>query len=90
MKKVEKKCNSEYFQTILDGRKTFELRLNDFDIEEGDIFVLKEWNTETKGYTGRTLEKKVGFVGKWKMRDLAKFNPIEEFEHKGFQIISLK
>jgi hypothetical protein len=90
VKRVEKKCNTEYFQTILDGRKTFELRLNDFEINEGDTFVLKEWDPEKKEYTGRVLEKEVGYVGKWKMDDLAKFNPIAEFEEKGFQIISLK
>jgi len=37
MKKVEKKVWPEYFQEILNGKKTFELRLNDFDIAEGDI-----------------------------------------------------
>ena len=49
----------KYFQEILEGKKTFELRLNDFDINEGDILVLKEWSPKTKDYTGRTLEKKV-------------------------------
>ena len=53
MKKIEKKVWPEYFQEILDGKKTFELRLNDFDIKEGDTLVLKEWNPETKDYTGR-------------------------------------
>ena len=39
MKKVEKKVWPEYFQTILDGKKTFELRLNDFDIVDGDTLL---------------------------------------------------
>lgn len=89
MKKVEKKCHPEYFQQILDGRKTYELRLNDFEIREGDILLLREWDPEKKNYTGRKLERKAGFVGKWKIDELAKFNPIEEFKEKGFQIISL-
>ena len=41
MKKIEKKIWPEYFQEVFDGKKTFELRLNDFSIEEGDIVVLK-------------------------------------------------
>jgi hypothetical protein len=90
MNKIEKKVWPEYFQEILDDKKTFELRLNDFDINEGDVLVLKEWNPETKNYTGRELEKVVGFVGKWKIDGLTQFWPREEIDNKGIQIISLK
>ena len=90
MKKIEKKVWPEYFQQILDGKKTFELRLNDFDITEGDILVLKEWNPENKIYTGRELERKVGYVGKWKIDDLTKFWSKEDIEKNGLQVISLK
>ncbi len=89
MKKVEKKVWPEYFQKILEGEKTFELRLNDFDIQEGDIFFLREWDPKIKDYTGRELEKKVGFVGQWKINDLTVFWKKEEIEEKGLQIISL-
>lgn len=88
--KIEKKVWPEYFQQIIDGKKTFELRLNDFDISEGDILVLNEWDPNTKKYTGRTLEKKVGYVGKWKIDDLTKFWPREDIEKNGLQVISLK
>lgn len=90
MCKIEKKVWPEYFEEILRGEKTFELRLNDFEISEGDILVLKEWDPKTKDYTGRELEKKVGYVGKWKIDDLTRFWPKEEIEAKGLQIISLK
>jgi hypothetical protein len=33
--RIEKKVWPEYFKKIMDGKKTFELRLNDFDISEG-------------------------------------------------------
>ncbi|MCB0745356.1 MAG: DUF3850 domain-containing protein, partial [Ignavibacteriae bacterium] len=36
MRTIEKKVWPDFFQSILDGRKTFELRLNDFEIDEGD------------------------------------------------------
>lgn len=90
MNKVEKKVWPEYFQQILDNKKTFEVRLNDFEINEGDILVLKEWDPETKDYTGRELERKVGFVGKWKVEDLTQFWPREDIDEKGIQVISLK
>jgi hypothetical protein len=90
MKTIEKKVWPEYFQEILDGKKTFELRLNDFDIKEGDKLVLKEWDPETKDYTGRVLEKTVGYVGRWKIDDLTKFWPRKDIDDYGLQVISLK
>lgn len=85
MRRVEKKILSEYFEQILAGAKTYELRLGDFDIEEGDTLLLREW-TGTE-YTGRELQKSVGYVGKWKMDEL--FWTKEEIEKHGLQVISL-
>lgn len=90
MKTVEKKIWPESFQVIVDGKKTYELRLNDFDIEEGDTLLLKEWDPQTKSYTGRELERKVGYVGKWKIDELTRFWPKEDIDNHGIQIISLK
>jgi ASC-1-like (ASCH) protein len=90
MKMVEKKCNKEYFEQVVSGQKTFELRLQDFDIAEGDTLLLKEWDPETKTYTGREVSKTVGYVGKWKIDELTKFYPAEDIAEKGIQIISLK
>jgi hypothetical protein len=89
MKKIEKKTWPDLFQKILDGDKTFDLRLNDFDVEEGDVLVFKEWDPETKEYTGRMLEKKVGFVGKWKVEDLTKWWSQKDIEEKGLLVMSL-
>ncbi len=90
MKRIEKKILPEYFQAVLDGRKTYELRLNDFDIQEGDTIVLKEWSKEEEKYTGRKVEKTVGFVGRWKHKELENFWAIEDIEKFGLQVISLK
>ena len=60
MKTIEKKVWPEYFEEILLGNKTFELRLNDFDVEEGDILILEEWDPKIKEYTCRKIEKKTG------------------------------
>lgn len=85
--RIEKKVWPEYFQKIIEGKKNFELRLDDFDCEEGDILILREWNPETKKYTGRETEKEVTFVGKTK--DM-KFWSKEEIEKFGFQVIGFK
>ncbi len=90
MRIIEKKTWPEYFEKILNGDKTFELRLNDFEIEEGDMLILKEWDPKTKKYTGREMKKTVGFVGKWKIDDLSVFWSKKEIEEKGIQVISLK
>ncbi len=90
MKMIVKKCWPEYFEQILLNKKTFELRVNDFDIEEGDILILKEWDLKTKDFTGRQVERKVGYVGKWRIHELEKFATKENIEKNGIQVISLK
>lgn len=83
--KIDKKIYPQYFEKILEGKKNYELRLADWDCSEGDVLVLHEWDPETKHYTGRSLEKKVTFVGKTK--DVS-FWSKKEIEEYGFQIIS--
>jgi len=83
--KIEKKTWPEFFEKILKGEKTFELRLADFRCRSGDILVLKEWNSKTKKYTGRLLEKKVIYVLKTKN---LKFWSKKDIEQYGLQIIS--
>ena len=85
--RIEKKVWPKFFQKILDGDKTFELHLADFECKPGDILVLKEWDPETKKYTGRILEKRVTYVIKTK--DL-KFWSKEDVEKYGYQIIGLE
>jgi len=85
--KIEKKVWPPYFQNILDGKKTCELRLADWKCTEGDVLLLKEWNPETKDYTGRVIEKKVTYVMKTKN---VEFFSKEEIEKYGFQILCFK
>lgn len=91
MKKVIKKVLPEYFQDILDGKKKYELRLNDFDIEVGDTLVLEEYTSAdpaTRKPTGRILEKKVSYLRKFKLQDL--WWSEEDLKEKGIQIISFE
>lgn len=48
-----------YFDTMISGHKTFEIRLDDRGFTVGDTLHLREWSPETKSYTGRSLFKRV-------------------------------
>ena len=85
---IKKKIWSEYFDAVASGNKKFELRLDDFEVNEGDVLLLEEWDPVIKDYTGRKIEKKVTYVGKFKIDKL--FWPEEEIKEKGIQIISLE
>ena len=53
----------EYFQAILDGHKTFDVRKeDDKGFEIGDILYLKEYLPESEAYTGRHLRRYVSYV----------------------------
>ncbi|MDP2909005.1 MAG: DUF3850 domain-containing protein [Nanoarchaeota archaeon] len=85
--RIEKKTVPEFFQKILDGDKTFELRLADFECKTGDLLILREWDPERKEYTGRQLEKKVTYI--LKTKDI-KFFQKKDLEKYGFQVIAFK
>ena len=85
---IKKKIWPEYFEAVESGKKKGELRLNDFEVNEGDTLVLEEWDPKTKEYTGRKMEKKVTDVSRFKIDQL--FWPEEEIKEKGIQIISLE
>jgi hypothetical protein len=87
MMRIEKKTVPEFFQKILDGDKTFELRLADWECKPDDILVLREWDPKKKEHTGRQVEKKVTYVLKTKK---IKFFPKEDVEKYGFQVITFK
>ncbi len=84
---IKKKIWPEYFNLVVSGKKNFDMRVADFEIKEGDTLLLEEWNPKTKEYTGRSIEKKVGYVAKFK---LDSFGQAKEMEEKGMQIISLE
>lgn len=84
---IKKKIPPDYFELIQSGKKRFELRLNDFNIKEGDTLVLEEWDPKTKEYTGRKIEKEIDYVLSF---NLNKFNQEEEIKEKGILIIQFK
>jgi ASC-1-like (ASCH) protein len=83
---IRKKVWPEYFNLIESGKKKFELRLDDFEILEGDTLILEEWDPKEEKYTGRKIERKAGYILKFKLNDFGQENLIKE---KGMKIISL-
>lgn len=87
MATIKKKIWPEYFELVSSGKKRFELRLADFDIKEGDILLLEEWDPNTKQYTGRKIEKTTDFILRFNLND---FGQEEIIKEKGLIVIQLK
>lgn len=57
----ELKIFPEYFNSVVSGEKTFEIRRNDRNFLVGDYIALNEFTKET-GYTGRSALYKITYV----------------------------
>lgn len=57
----ELKIFPEYFNKVISGEKTFEIRLNDRNFLVGDYIALNEFTTEG-GYTGRSALYRITYV----------------------------
>lgn len=66
-----------YFEDVLCGRKTFEVRQNDRDYREGDLLALNEY--DENGYTGRCCLAKIDYI----LDD-------EKYCREGYVIMSIK
>jgi len=84
---IHKKVWTEYFIQILSGKKKLELRLADFEINEGDTMVLEEWDKEKQEYTGRKIEVVATYILRTKDQT---FWPQSEVDKYGFQIIQFE
>lgn len=58
----ELKTLPEYFQPVIEGKKTFEVRRNDRDFKVGDYLNLKEYHPKTLEYTGCNLHVEVTYI----------------------------
>ena len=50
----------EFFEAVIEGIKTFEVRQNDRDYRVGDLLALNEY--DGKGYTGRCCLVKIDYI----------------------------
>jgi len=88
LKIIKKKAWPVLFEKVLSGKKKFDIRLADFDIKEGNILILEEYNPKTKQYTGRIIKKKVGYI--LSTKSMEKMYSKKEIEKYGFNIIQLE
>jgi ADP-ribose pyrophosphatase YjhB (NUDIX family) len=94
-RKVHKPIDTEHFEQILAGQKTFEFRVADFECDPGDILVLEEYkyneDRSQRHPTGRTYRRKVGYIFKTKDADWLERSDVKANAEKyGFQVISLQ
>lgn len=64
MKRHELKTWPGPFEAIILGLKTHEIRKNDRGFEEADLLYLREWDSETKAYSGRAIEVRVTYISR--------------------------
>lgn len=51
-----------YFLALVKGTKTFEIRENDRGFSVGDTLVLKEYDPDTRVYSGREVRRVVTYM----------------------------
>lgn len=66
MARQEMKAWPEPFEAIWRGRKTFEYRPDDRDppYGEGDLLILREWDSDIGAYSGRKILAEAGYVAR--------------------------
>lgn len=85
MKIITKKSYPDLFEKVRAGEKTFDMRVDDFDIQPGDI--LEQVEVDYDGTpTGRTVRHVVGEVLRTKEIDFWKQKDIDQY---GYQVMSL-
>lgn len=60
MKVVKKKILPEYFRVVRARKKNFEIRVDEDNVQVGDLLILEEW--DGKVYTGSAVVKRVKYV----------------------------
>lgn len=66
----ELKILPSHFEAVVSGKKTFEIRKNDWGFQAGDTVTLREYDptykgyfqTEAQQYTGRKFKARIGCV----------------------------
>ncbi len=83
MKTHRLKTRPEYYDDVLSGAKTFELRRDDRDFKVGDTVILEQFfpeNHRYAGYTGAEILKKIVYI----LRNVPEFGLMP-----GFAILGL-
>lgn len=63
------KIHPEYFDAVLKGEKTFEIRKNDRNYQVGDFLILQEFDPVTNEYTGEEVERRITYITAYAQQD---------------------
>lgn len=61
------KIQRVFYKAVIDGRKKFEIRINDRGFREGDFLVLQE--CESDSYTGREVKAQITYIPEFELPD---------------------
>lgn len=93
MKTHYKKIMPQYFNEVVNGNKTFELRANDCGYKKGDKLILQEIiidiRTMSKTYTGNEIEKEISYVFKDELYGLESGYCILGLKPEGIKFINI-
>lgn len=64
----ELKIYPEYFQPVLEGTKSFEIR-HDQSFKAGDTLLLEEYCPITNSYTGRKIKRTISYITNYAQTD---------------------
>lgn len=67
MKSHHLKIKTEFYEALISGEKTFEIRKNDRNYKVGDKLILKEFDGEK--LTGRWTERVVTYITDYAQRE---------------------
>lgn len=56
------KCIDPYFDEIVEGIKTFELRRDDREYQVGDVLILRHYYPKIDRYSGRFIIARVSYI----------------------------
>jgi len=56
------KCWPEFFVPMWNGLKRFDYRKDDRGFKPGDTVLFREWNPETRQYTGREATAEITYI----------------------------
>lgn len=59
----------EYYEAVLEGRKSFEIRKNDRGFHEGHILKLSEYDPDRNLFTGNSLTVIVKYLTDYEQKD---------------------
>lgn len=68
----------DYFAGILTGAKNFEIRKDDRGFEIGDELLLREWDPNTKVYSGRCARRQIKYIASHFLPDGLRVLGLEE------------